>query len=229
MIKTKKPPSWIKNPLIVRMYQSKFGILFTNWLNQGMLYMLPIEAIFKLWLDIIFFFFWYFIGNLIGISLIVNVFIAAVLAHTTNWLLNGHFFNLIRFFGYKGIDEIRFVHYPQKMRRRLEKCRYISGVTIYGSLARKGKVSKSSDLDVRLIAKPGMLCAILACFASFRERLIAFFSRYPIDIYIATQEKGLEKLRKDEIPIVLVNNDKFLQQHYGKLRYYDQVKDSWMQ
>jgi predicted nucleotidyltransferase len=143
----------------------------------------------------------------------VSALSSGFIAHTLNWLFNGHFFNLIRYFGLGKQNYEWFIAYPNKIRTRLLGKKSISAVALYGSLSR-GSASQSSDLDVRIIACPGTMNALSVSFFVFRERMIAFFSKYPIDIFMATQKRGLDKLRSDEPPVILIDNDGFIEEHY---------------
>jgi predicted nucleotidyltransferase len=221
-IKKKKLPNWLTNPFFSHLYQSKWGVLLSNWLNQGMTYMLLEELFLKLLLDATFFILTYYVLFFFGFSNIVCLLTSPFLAHTINWLLNGHFFNLIRYFGLGRQDYDWFIAYPNEIRTRLLGKRSISGVALYGSLSR-GSFSKTSDLDVRVIARPGVMNAFFTSWFVFEERSFAFFSKYPIDIFMATQKRGLDKLRRDEIPVVLINNDNFIDEYYSDLILFEDL------
>lgn len=220
--KKKKLPNWLTNPFLAKLYQSKCGVLVSNWLNQGMSYMLLEELFLKLIFEIIIFGFVYYIASIFGLRALTCFFISFFSAHTINWLLNGHFFNLIRYLGLGRQDYEWFIAYPNKIRRRLLGKKYISGVALYGSLSR-GSFSETSDLDVRVIARPGVVNAFLASWFVFRERFLAFFAKYPIDIFMATQKRGLEKLRSDEIPIILIDNNNFFKNYYKNFVWFEDI------
>ena len=82
-MKRKKLPSFISNPILIEIFQTRPGRIFTNWVLQGMLYMNPIEIIYKLMIDVfltlIFIFFIYQDVNLI------NILYSLVIAHTINF------------------------------------------------------------------------------------------------------------------------------------------------
>ncbi len=218
--KVKNIPDWLKSPFLAKLYQSKCGIVTSNWLNQGMSYMLIEELFFKIIFEFIVFGLIFYITSLAEVGTLTCFTISFLSAHTINWLLNGHFFNLIRYLGLGHQDYEWFIAYPHKIRRRLLKKSSVSGVALYGSFSR-GSFSKTSDLDVRVIARPGVANALSASWLVFQERLFAFFSKYPIDIYMATQKRGLEKLRRDEPPVILIDNDKFIQNYYKKFIWFD--------
>jgi len=221
-MKKKKLPSWLENPLLVSLYQSKFGILVSNWLNQGMTYMLVEELFVKLCFEFVIFVFIFSVCSIAGVSVLTSSLISCLVAHTLNWLLNGHFFNLIRYFGFGKKNYEWFITYPNKIRGRLVGKRCVSGVALYGSLSR-GLFSENSDLDVRVIARRGIVNAVASSLLVLRERLCAFFARYPIDIFMVTQKRGLEKLRSDEPPVILIDHDGFIVGYYHKVFWFESL------
>jgi hypothetical protein len=53
------------------------------------------------------------------------------------------------------------------------------------------------------ISFTGLANGIRACWFALKERTRAFFSGYPLDVYVLDSERPLDKLRADESPIVL--------------------------
>jgi len=75
---------------------------------------------------------------------------------------------------------------------------------VYGSIVRGGS-HQWSDLDIRYIRRPGFRHAVLALSFAARERIIALFSRIPLDLYVGDTEKFLDKMNSDEMPIMIKN------------------------
>ena len=99
---------------------------------------------------------------------------------------------------------------------------------MFGSLSRE-HFSSSSDLDVRVISKEGFFNCYISCFWVFLERFRALLNKYPLDVYVVTKRKGLEKLRTDEIPIVLFDKERFIQTQFKKSFQYDQFRKMFME
>ena len=81
-MKRKKLPAFISNPVLIEIFQTRPGRVFTNWVLQGMLYMNPIEVIYKLLLDlalmsVILFYLMPDFGS-------VSIMLAFLIAHTIN-------------------------------------------------------------------------------------------------------------------------------------------------
>lgn len=224
-LKKKKVPNWLTNRLLADLYQSKFGIITTNWLNQGMTYMLFEEVLLKIVIDVFIFGVASIIFSLFYIDNLTNLVISFFIAHTINWLINGHFFNLIRYLGYTGKGHNWLLSYPEKMKQRLQERKAISAIAIFGSISRKNS-SHNSDVDLRVVSQPGLINALLVSWFVFTERFFAFFEKFPIDVFMVTQTRGLEKLRADEPPIILFDNSGFLKQYYDSYILYEDLKKS---
>lgn len=180
------------------------------------------ELVLKLFFEIVVLGLLLFVISGFGLNFLICFPVAFFLAHTVNWLLNGHFFNLIRYLGAGKKDYKWFIAYPDKMRKRLSGKKSISSVALYGSFSR-GAFTATSDLDVRIIARLGLVNTFVASWFACYERFLAFFARYPIDIYTVTQTRGLEKLRNDEPPVILIDNDDFIRRSYKKFIYFDSI------
>ncbi len=120
-----------------------------------------------------------------------------------------------------------FIQYPENIRSRLKNRKSITSVVMFGSLSRES-FSSTSDLDVRVIAEDGFVNNFTACFWTFIERFIALVNKYPLDIYVVTKYKGLEKVRSDEIPVILFDKKDFIEKSYEKKFDYDLYKEMFL-
>ena len=227
MTKIKKSPAWLNNKFLIKLYQSKVGVLFSNWLAQCMLYAELTEILFRLCLEL----FIFLLLSAVYINFLeVSFFIAfgiVLLTHTITFFINGQFFVLGRFFGIVHNEPIPFIEYPESIKNRLLKRKSIIGLVMFGSLSRN-KFSTSSDLDIRVIASDDFINVFVACFWTFIERFRALLNKYPLDVYVVTWHKGLEKLRSDELPIVLFDKENFIQERYNKYYDYDMFKEKFL-
>ena len=207
-----KPQGKLEGSIFGRILKTKLAVIASNWVFQGMRYMNIYEISLKMFLDLIFmtillFFF------LKEIPLISAILIALVIAHTINWVVNGHIFVLMRYVAPVPKTEKHFEDFIHKMNASALKWRSIDGVAIYGSYCR-GTLHKYSDLDVRVITHPGVINAISGAIFCFMQRLIAFFDIFPLDVYCCDKMEFLDQLRDDEKPFILIDHSGRLSKRY---------------
>jgi predicted nucleotidyltransferase len=142
-----------------------------------------------------------------------------LIAHTLNWVLNGNWWAgmLFTFPGLRNPGDRVTCDYLNRMARRLQGDRSVSGAMIFGSVSR-GRWQERSDLDVRLLRRQGMLNGIAGVLILARERLIALIARQPLDIYLADDIPFLRRMRPDEPPVFLKKNDPRLDGAYPQGR-----------
>jgi len=156
--------------------------LASHWLFQSLLYMDMTERRFKLGLDIAL----ALLGTVILVAwlpLPAAAMLALVVAHTLNFLLNGHLWGVLKHYGMVHNTQAAFQEYVDRFWMRVEREPSIEHGFICGSISRE-QWSPSSDLDVRLIRRPGFLNGLRACWFVLLERSRAFRARFPIDIYV---------------------------------------------
>ncbi|WP_048055124.1 hypothetical protein [Thermococcus onnurineus] len=177
----------------------KLIIIGINWTFQGILYMDKTEKMFKILFDLILMaVFWPIIS--IKFYPAISLVFAFILAHTFNWLFNSNLFGLFKTFGNIRTPKEKFEEYIKKLQQKLENEPSIVWAGVYGSLVR-GEFKETSDLDVRLIRKPGFINGVRACIFVMKERTWATFNRFPLDIYVFDNFKSLFKLKEE--PIIL--------------------------
>lgn len=206
-----KPQGNLEGSRIGALLKTRVAVILSNWVFQGMRYMNVYEISLKLALDILLTagILWLMSGPLSLYSFLG----ALIIAHTINWIINGHIFVLMRYV-YPVPKTLRdFDEYVCEFKRHAENAGYIDGVAIYGSYCR-GQLHKYSDLDVRVIVGRGILNGILGSLFCFKERLIAFFKVFPLDIYCCVETRSLSRLRDDEVPIILLDRSGILEKHY---------------
>lgn len=187
------PAKWL-------LQQTTTGIII-HWVFQGILYADHTERWFKIGLDLI-------LTLALGLlfSAWMGPFSAWVLAflcaHTINFILNAQLWVLLKHYGLVRNRYEDFEIYIHNFSQRLEQQPSIQYAAVYGSYVR-GEWKPSSDLDVRLVRKPGLINGLTACYFLMVERTRAFFQRFPLDIYVADSFDSLERLRIDESPLVL--------------------------
>lgn len=177
-------PLYIKAPILI----------LSSWIFQGILYMDKTEKVFKLGLDMIM--------TIILLILGVDVLTSILIAHTLNWIFNGQIFVTCKNLKIIKTPKEKFEKYIERLKNKAKDEPSIIWVGVYGSLVRGG-FKETSDLDVRIIRKPGIINGLRACIFVMRERTWATFNRFPLDIYVGDGFKFLEKMNDNEIPYVV--------------------------
>lgn len=209
-----KPQGKFEGTILGRLLKTRLAVIASNWVFQGMRYMNIYEISLKLLIDVLFA---YVLFNLLNNYLdIVWSFIASVLiAHTLNWIFNGHIFVLMRYVAPVPKTAQQFEDFIQQMKTRALKWSSIDGIAIYGSYCR-GTLHKYSDLDVRVITRPGVINPIYGAIFCLYLRLLAFFDVFPLDIYACDKMEFLDQLRDDEKPYILIDHSGRLTDRYSQ-------------
>lgn len=177
------------------------ALTISSWLFQGILYMDKTERIFKICIDVILFVIFSILLKHINVPL--NFILAFFIAHTINWILNGHIYVLFKNLELVNTRKIEFENYLDSLEQKAINESSIICVVLFGSLSRD-ELDEMSDLDVRIVRRSGVVNGIRSSFFVMRERLESFFKRFPLDIYLLDDYKGFSKL--DEDGIVLYND-----------------------
>ncbi|KYC45236.1 MAG: hypothetical protein APG11_01573 [Candidatus Methanofastidiosum methylothiophilum] len=185
-------------------------LTFSSWLFQSILYMDRTEKAFKILLELIL-----FILSLLVISYLLNntllsIFLAFILVHTLNWIFNGQIGVLLKNLDILNTDKEKFFDYMDNVKEKVINENSIIAAAAFGSLSRK-ELKKTSDLDIRIIRKPGYINGIKACFFVLKERSKAFFNKFPLDIYVLDNYEMINIHIKNEEPVILYDPDKVLE------------------
>jgi L-malate glycosyltransferase len=151
-----------------------------------------------------------------------------LIVHTLNWVFNGNWWAgvLFTFPRLRNRGDRATCAYLNHMADRLRRDAAISGAMIFGSVAR-GQWHNRSDLDIRLLRRPGLWAGIAGVLVLARERFIALWARQPLDIYLADDIPFLKKMRADEPPVFLKKADSRLDRAYpqGREMRIDKMRD----
>lgn len=199
----------------------KLVLILMNWMFQSILYMDRTEKIFKISLTLVLTFISFTLFQKycpVLVSLVISFFVA----HTFNWIFNGQIFVLFKNLQWINTDICKFFTYSHALKRRIEKTDYFNLAVIYGSLSRD-TLSSSSDLDVRVIRKPGLINAVKSLLFIWRERLLALMYKFPLDIYLLDDTSDLCKINAEEIPIILYDPDNYIVNNYGKYYFFKEI------
>jgi hypothetical protein len=191
-----------KNRITRKLLEYPFFGIMVHWVFQGMLIMDKTEKVFKILIDI---FLTLVLSQLFIKSLErwIALLLGLLIAHTINFIFNAHYWTVLKHYGYINLTYEAFERYIQEITHRIEKEPSITYGAIYGSLAREEGWRPSTDLDLRLIRRRGLVNGIRACSFTMRERSLALFRKFPIDLYLLDSSKPLVKMRCDENPIII--------------------------
>ena len=178
-------------------------IIGINWIFQSLLYMDKTEKIFKLLLDLILIIILFLILNhflVVYLSLILSI----LIAHTINWILNGHIFALFKTFGKVKTKPEQFKKYINDLKEKSSNENSVFLVATFGSFS-INNIKETSDIDIRIVRKKGFLNGLKSCIFTMEERSIAFFNKFPLDIYLLDGADELYKLKEDPILIYSIH------------------------
>jgi L-malate glycosyltransferase len=194
-------PKWLKYTILP----------VSSWFFQGLLYMDRTERNFKLFIDLLLIFclFPVFIKFL---TPVFSGLLSLIIAHSLNWIFNGQIFVLLKNLGLVNIDPAKFKNYTEKISERIVNHHSFNSAALFGSLCRQ-ELSCTSDLDVRIIRKPGIVNGLNSCLFIVEERSRAFFSGFPLDIYLLDTDKNLKKMSETN-PIIILDRDNILKNFY---------------
>jgi len=189
--------------LLGTLLTSPLAALGAHWLLQSLPYMDRGERLFKVALDISL--------TILGTILLSTwvpakaAFPAALLAaHTLNFLFNGHLWGVLKHYGGSGHSYEDYAAYASEFLQRASRHDSIRCTVLCGSLPRR-EWSPASDLDARLIRRPGFRNGLLVAFFLMRERTAALFARFPLDAYMLDDEASLPRFVADE-PLIIISS-----------------------
>lgn len=198
--KIKKLPFSTNSPLFFYLFQNKISLTVINWLFQGMKGMGKADLIGKICLEVTVFGIAFSIVN--G-SVLYRLVISFVCTHTFNWLFNSHFWVFGRYLGITQTNIERFPKYLKGVMNRMQNCSAIDSIIVIGGASREEGVKITSDIDIFVIRNHGLLYGLIAMLVTFRERFIAFITKFPLDLYLYDKIETMDKHRKDEKAFIL--------------------------
>ncbi len=193
-------------------------LLLTHWLFQSMGIMGRVERAIKVSIGVL-----AFVPIFVGLVGLLGVgfaaILAGILAHSANFVLNAHIPVVLKHVNLE-VGEERIHRYAEELRRRMQGRRSLEGVVIVGSLARD-ELGSGSDLDVRLLAQPGLWNALQVGILATGERARALVRRFPLDIYVADGLEALGALRESKNPVILCDNSGSFTTSLSQLRAHE--------
>ena len=196
----------------------KLLVILTSWIFQSIFFVDLTERIFKILLNLILFFIFYFLWNTIE-HYPSRIICSFIFGHTISWMVNDHPFVALKNIGISYYDSNRITEYSYSLYKRLLKERRIKAAAIFGSLS-EGKLTNVSDLDIRLLRYNGIINALFSLLYITKERFIATALRFPLHIYVFDDIDMLfKKYGVDNVPIILIDHDDVLLNKYINVKY----------
>lgn len=196
--------------------KTEYIVIIKQWIHQGFTYLDKTEMFYRLiWELIPFLIFFPILYLTFEVNILMSVLISLVLGHTLNWIFNFNFWTCLCFTfpNLKNPGNDATIKYLKGIQKRMLKADSIGGCMVYGSMSR-GVWHIKSDLDMRILRKPGIINGFKSYLIVFRERIIAVWFKQPLDLFMADSIEFLDKLRDDEFPVFLKNEDERLYKRY---------------
>jgi hypothetical protein len=190
------------SPLAYYLFQNKISLTVINWMFQGIRGMGVADLIGKIALEVLFFLFSLFFLSMEEITL-YYIFGAIISAHTLNWLLNTHFWDLGRFLGITRTSPKRFYPYIEALMKRVHGDSSLPVVIIIGGISRNEGFKTTSDIDMIFVRGKGIMNTIKVVLITIRERMTAFFCKFPLHLELYDGIEDMSRHRTDEVPFVL--------------------------
>lgn len=200
-----------KNKMLYLALQNKLSIIVINWLFQGMMGFSRIDLIGKFVFELTWFIIFVVIWGKISLA---GIIFSLLLAHTLNWMSNTHFWVLGRYLGITKNPTYRHYNYLKKLQQKILRTDVFSGVIILGGASRGEGVRKNSDVDIFFISKRDFKSKLKAVSLTIKERIMAFISQYPLDLYLYEKVTDMTKHRTDEVPFLLYDPEKIVEKFY---------------
>ena len=204
-----------KNNVISNILSLRVVVFLSNVIFQGIRYMSMGEKIYKISITIFFSFLLYLLTN--------NILFSLIIGHLLNYVLNGQFYVVFRYLSSKQTISRENLEEYIKLIEKLISIFEPLDVLIIGSFCR-GKMSKTSDLDIRLYHKSDFISSMKAYVMATVLRFFGLTMKFPIDIFCFSDLNFLDKINENEIPVNFLNNKSFLDKYPQSVNYKEHLK-----
>lgn len=188
-----------------------FMIFISAWFFQGILYMCTREKILKTLLEIMF---------IVMVTYIMPLWLAFLIVHTLNFMLNGQFIAVLTHMGFFTHRADKFIAYSQKLQKRILRADSVEKAIVYGSLS-EGNYKNTSDMDIRIIPENNRISKWKTCLWAVKERAMAFFAGFPLDMYVFSLDRSVQVMKTKYSPIVFKDKGCPIENYYYKLVDFD--------
>lgn len=204
-----------KKGIIYKILNFKSMVFLSNIIFQGIRYMSNGEKLYKISITVVLSLPLYSISN--------NIYISIIIGHLLNYILNGQFYVVFRYLSSKRTMSYDDLENYVKLINKLIKIFSPKDILIIGSFSR-GKMNKSSDLDIRLYHNSSFINSIKAYFMATLLRFFGLFMRFPIDIFCFSDLKFLDKINLNEVPVNFLNHEMILNKYPTSKNYKKHIE-----
>lgn len=198
------------NSIINSFLSSRMIVLTSNYVFQGIRYMSLGEKIYKFSVTIM--------SSIIPFFFLNDFFVSLLIGHTLNYILNGQFFVVYRYlFSGRTMSNEKLKEYLKLIEMNMDSYG-LKDILFTGSFCR-GKMSKTSDLDLRIYHKPDFISSIKAYFFATKLRFMGLVLKFPIDVFCFSQLSFLDKLDKREIPVNFLKDSSIIEKYPNSTNY----------
>lgn len=191
-------------------------LLLSNWLFQSIPNADKTEKIYKILFTLIFWLIAFFVVNsILNLSLVKNIIISFLIAHTLNWFINGNISIILihRLLLMKLSKQDLFL-YMEKLIEKTKGKDWILYAASFGSICR-GDLKNSSDIDISIVRKPGFKNALRSIWFALKEKKIADFNGIPLEIYISdSPQDSIKRFGAEKNPVVICDSENILAKYY---------------
>lgn len=213
--KKKHLPLFLQNTWFDEWMSYGYITFITSFILQGMLYANWRDNVIKITLDAII---------TLLLMIVMPLWLAFFMAHLINYCINGQAICIFYHIRAGNMTAKAFYEGTVSMQERLLRDKCIAIAISFGSLSR-GHWHNSSDIDIRFIPQKGEWNFWKACFVGLRERTIAFFKAYPLDMYIFSMKHTYDVMSKNEVPIVFKDLNNEAPNYYTQLMSFDEFDE----
>lgn len=152
-----------------------------------------------------------------------NIYLSLIFGHLANYILNGQFYVLFRYLSSKRTMSMADLENYLGLIIKMSNIFKPKDILIIGSFTR-GKMSKTSDLDIRLYHDSKLFNSLKAYFMATLLRLSGLFMRFPIDIFCFSDLQFLDKINSKEIPVNFLKDDSILKKYPTSKNFKEQIR-----
>jgi predicted nucleotidyltransferase len=134
-----------------------------------------------------------------------SIVVCFLFVHSLSWYFLGNFwvYMLDSFLWVKNPGIAGVLGYVDFVHRKFTRSESSNAILIYGSMCR-GAFHGRSDLDLRIVRRPGILWGIMAVYTGFAVRIVAALCAIPVDLQVVDSLQFLNRqMRADEHPITV--------------------------
>lgn len=199
----------IKKEICNRWYL-RWMLVVSNWTFQSMLHLDLTEKVYKTSFTI-------FFTITIFFFLRIPFICAFLIGHTINWLVNNNFYAIfIHRMMISKLSKGALFEYSQSLSERLTYADWVLYAASFGSICRGG-LKDSSDLDISIVRKTGIINGIKGLWFVLKEKKIADYNKIPLELYLNDRpESSIKKFGAEKNPVIIYDKNNIVRKYYSQ-------------